>query len=266
VTSAEPRPPQPPPTDDADGTADGPHAAGDRVVADLGPDDPGAVLDRSAVDEGDGELPPEGVIDAAVEALGEAHPELPLPHHAVEPPHVLGPVQRFDDAVDRAFDRLRGTEPADRVLYALTELGDFGLIWVLLGFTRGLRSEEDARAAWRLAAALGLESLLLNGVIKSQFKRERPVAQEPRPHKLRIPMTTSFPSGHSSTAMVASLLLTQRSSRPAKVACFSLAGAIAASRVHVRIHHASDVVGGVAVGTVLGLVARKVWPLHRPSR
>jgi len=219
--------------------------------------------DDRAPDETDEALPPEGLIDATIEAIELAHPSIPLPSHSVEPPHRLSPVERFDDAVDRAFDRLRGTEPADRIMYALTELGDFGLIWVLLGFGRGLRSDADATAAWRLAAALGVESVLLNGLIKSQFKRERPVTQAPRPYKMRIPLTTSFPSGHSSTAMLASLLLTQHSPRSVKPVYFGLAALVAASRVHVRIHHASDVVGGVAVGTVFGLVARKVWPLKK---
>jgi undecaprenyl-diphosphatase len=208
-------------------------------------------------------LPPEGVIDAALEAFEHNHPGLPLPHHQTEPPHVLGPIARFDDRVDGWFDRLRGTEPADRIMYALTELGDFGLIWVLLAFARGLRSEEDARAAWRLAAALGVESVIINGVVKSQFKRERPVVQEPRPHKMRIPLTTSFPSGHSSTAMVAGILLTQKSGRPLKTAIFGLGGLVALSRVHVKIHHASDVVGGLAVGIGLGAAARALWPLYR---
>ena len=208
-------------------------------------------------------LPPEGVIDAALEAFEEHHPSIPLPHHTVEPPHELTPIQRFDDMVDGWFDHLRGTEPADRILYALTELGDFGLIWVLLGWAKAPRSDADTRAALRLSAALGVESVVINGLVKSQFKRERPVVQEPRPHKMRVPLTTSFPSGHSSTAMLAGLLLTQKASTPTKVAVFGLGGLVAASRIHVRIHHASDVVGGVAVGLVLGTVARRVWPLYR---
>lgn len=209
------------------------------------------------------ELPPAGAIDAAIDTFGEQHPDLPLPHHSVEPPHELTPVQRFDDLVDGWFDLLRDTEPADRILYGLTELGDFGLIWLLLAYARGLRSEDDARAAVRLTVALGAESLIINGLVKSQFKRERPVVQDPRPHRLRIPLTTSFPSGHSSSAMLAATLLTQRSSRRGTLAIFGLGGLVAATRVHVRIHHASDVVGGLAVGLVLGAVARRVWPLYR---
>jgi len=75
----------------------------------------------------------------------------PPPHHSVEPPHELTPIQRFDDMVDGWFDHLRGTEPADRILYALTELGDFGLIWVLLGWAKAPRS--DADTAPRFASA-----------------------------------------------------------------------------------------------------------------
>lgn len=214
----------------------------------------------------DAPLPPEGVLDAVLERFEERHPDLPLPHHQYDPPHELGPVDRFDAMVDAWFDRIRGTEPTDRIMYAITELGDFGLVWVLLGWVRGLRSEEDARAALRLTAALAAESVLINGVVKNLFKRERPVYQGERPHRLRMPLSTSFPSGHSSTAMLAGVLLAQRSSAPTRLAIFGFGGIVAASRVHVRIHHASDVVGGLAVGLGLGAIARTVWPLYRRRR
>lgn len=208
-------------------------------------------------------LPPGGIIDAAIESMATEHPDGHFPHHQLEPPHKLGPIDRFDHLVDSLFDKLRGREPTDRILYAITELGDFGLIWVLLAFLRGLRSAEDARAAWRLTAVLAAESVIINGLVKTQFKRERPVAQEPRPHRLRMPLSTSFPSGHSSTAMVAGVLLSQRLSRPAKMALFGLGGLVAVSRIHVKIHHASDVAGGLAIGVGLGAIARGVFPLYR---
>jgi membrane-associated phospholipid phosphatase len=40
-----------------------------------------------------------------------------------------------------------------------------------------------------------------------------------------------------------------------------VAAVVATSRVHVGIHHASDVAAGAALGLVLGRVALKVWPL-----
>ncbi len=100
---------------------------------------------------------------------------------------------------------------ADRVFYAATELGDFGLIWVLIGATQALGGDRQLARAGRLTATLAVESVLVNGVIKSFFKRERPVSQEPRPYKMRMPLTTSFPSGHSSTAVVAAMLLSEGS-------------------------------------------------------
>lgn len=168
-------------------------------------------------------------------------------------------VARLDDAVDEAFDLLRGREPADRIIYALTELADFSLLWHLVAWTRALLDEEQLPAAVRLSACLGAESILVNGVLKSAFRRQRPVHQGPRPHRLRVPLTTSFPSGHASSAALAAVLLADTSRVPAL--WWALAAAVAASRVHVRIHHASDVAGGLAVGLALGAVARRAWPL-----
>jgi undecaprenyl-diphosphatase len=40
-------------------------------------------------------------------------------------------------------------------------------------------------------------------------------------------------------------------------AYFSLAALVAYSRVHVRMHHPADVIGGAALGVALGAVARR---------
>lgn len=178
----------------------------------------------------------------------------------LKPPHDASPVQRFDDAVDELLERVRGREPLDRIVYALTELADFSLLWHLIAWSRALRSDRDLEAAIRLSVCLGIESVLVNGVVKSAFKRQRPVHQGGRPHKLRVPLTTSFPSGHASSAVVAAILLSE-GSRLAP-AYWALAGAVAATRAHVRIHHASDVIGGAVVGLALGTAFRKLWPLR----
>ena len=178
--------------------------------------------------------------------------------HELPPPHERSTIHRLDDAVDGVFERTtRGREPIDRILYGITELGDFGLIWVLLAWAQGLRTDEGAKRAAQFTATLAAESVVVNGVIKQLFKRERPVYQGERPHKMRIPLTTSFPSGHASSAMVSAIQLADGSRFPA--AYYGLALLVAASRVHVKIHHASDVVGGLATGAVLGLGARAFW-------
>jgi undecaprenyl-diphosphatase len=77
-----------------------------------------------------------------------------------------------------------------------------------------------------------------------------------------MPKTTSFPSGHASAAFCAATLLSDGRTGTRKVAWYALAGTVAFSRVHVKIHHASDVIGGVAFGLVVGRVARRLWRLR----
>jgi undecaprenyl-diphosphatase len=166
-------------------------------------------------------------------------------------------VDRFDDAVDRFFEaRLRGRPHVDRLFYVASELGDFSLVWHLLGTGQGLMRPDGFARAVHLSASLGIESLLVNGGIKSLFRRERPVHQGERPHHLRTPRTTSFPSGHASSAFLAATLLSSGSR--GKPVFFAVATIVATSRIHVRIHHASDVAGGAALGLALGALAKRI--------
>ncbi|HEX7132789.1 MAG TPA: phosphatase PAP2 family protein [Iamia sp.] len=195
-------------------------------------------------------------VDTVIEVVDEVRSGPPPPWSK----QLLGHLDGFDDAVDAQFDRhLRGRAPVDRLMYSVTELADFSLLWHLLGATRGLRSETDATDALRASVVLGVESTLVNAGLKSLFRRERPIPDFERPHHLRMPLTTSFPSGHASAAFCAATLLSEGRGRTAKVAWFGLAGLVASSRVHVKIHHASDVLGGVAVGLVVGRVAQRIW-------
>ncbi len=173
--------------------------------------------------------------------------------------HPLGPIgEKIDEAVEHAWEPLRDNPVLNRLFYTASELGDFSLIWHILGLTQGLTRRKGQRDAVRLALALGVESALVNGVIKSMFSRDRPTHEEQRPHNLRQPLTSSFPSGHASAAFMAASLLSERSK--AKPLWFGAALIVALSRVHVRIHHASDVIVGAGIGLTLGKVIRKLVP------
>jgi membrane-associated phospholipid phosphatase len=182
-------------------------------------------------------------------------PKLRTPRQLVEP------VRRFDLAVEEAFVPLRGKPLVDRAFYTASELGDHSLIWHLLATARGVRRGGDLAGTVRIVAILGIESAIVNGPIKSMFRRQRPVHDGPRPHRLRAPLTSSFPSGHSSAGVTFAIVAGEDDAwAPAYAA---LATVIAASRVHVRIHHPSDVVAGAAIGAVLGAGLRWWWPSDR---
>lgn len=177
------------------------------------------------------------------------------------PPGVSARVADFDREVDRFFDdHLRGRPTADRLFYAASALGDHGLIWFMLATLRGLRSGEHLPAAVRTAVGVAVESVVVNGPVKLLFRRSRPVHHGLRPLPLRTPRTSSFPSGHATSAFCAASLLSEND--PFWPLYYAIALAVAWSRVHVKIHHASDVAAGIAIGAVMGHLGRRLSPLH----
>ena len=166
----------------------------------------------------------------------------------------------FDEAVDRRVDRVRGHPTVDRVMYGASEVGDWSLLWHLIGVGQALLPGRDPMTAVRLSVILGTESALVNGAIKGMFRRHRPVWEEdrPRPHQIRQPVTSSFPSGHASAAFTAAGILSEGD--PLWPLYYGLAVVVSSSRVYTKMHHASDVIAGAAIGVGLAAVARRVWP------
>jgi undecaprenyl-diphosphatase len=214
------------------------------------------------------EAPEHPLAEAAVEALGgtPAHVERPpvSPLRFLLPDALARSIVAFDASAERAFDRrLRGRRVADRVFFTASTLGDFSLLWHAIGGGRALLSPASRPAARRLALSLAIESLVVNWGIKSLVRRTRPGGDDARPHRLRRPRTSSFPSGHATSGFLAASLLSEGSR--ATPAWYALATVVAASRVHVRIHHASDVVAGAAMGLVAGRLVRRRWPVEPPG-
>ena len=159
-------------------------------------------------------------------------------------------IAAFDAAVDRKFERIR--KPAvDKIAYRLSSSADHSLLWHTCGVARAL-AQGDAERAARFSLALGVESALTNGAVKSLFQRMRPAeyADIEFHHGLRRPVTSSFPSGHATAAFCAAVLM------GGGPGWYGAASAVAATRVYVRLHHASDVVAGAAFGVALGLALR----------
>jgi undecaprenyl-diphosphatase len=170
----------------------------------------------------------------------------------------LGPVvDRFDAEADELLEQLRGHPLADRLFTAATHVGDFSLIWHVVSLTRGLaRRRPDQVIA--LAAALGLESLIVNQGLKRLFRRQRPTSAGDARYPVRRPSTSSFPSGHASSAAFAATLLIAWDGRRWAPLWITLATIVGVSRAYVRIHHPSDVVGGAVVGLALAAAVRPV--------
>jgi membrane-associated phospholipid phosphatase len=102
---------------------------------------------------------------------------------------------------------------------------------------------------------------LINNLIKFLVGRSRPLRFDQDGTLTFTPFAFdaihySFTSGHATniTAVVVALLLIIRPSRPLVVALIAAAALIWLSRVVVRAHFPSDVIGGIAVGAGFTLV------------
>lgn len=155
---------------------------------------------------------------------------------------------------------MRGNPLADRVFYVASEAADYSLAWQVINLAMGLFWPGRRRHALRVAVLLALESVLVNGVLKRFTMRNRPELLDERAYQVRRPKTSSFPSGHASSAALAAVLFSDAAPR-LRPLWGGLAAIVAASRVHNRMHHASDVVAGAALGTMVGLAAKRLWPM-----
>jgi undecaprenyl-diphosphatase len=173
--------------------------------------------------------------------------------------HGGGPVQPVDNRLAKALfaDREVPVVDAAKVLAQLGSVA--GLAIVTLCLSAWLRSRgRRASAAVPLVAFLGAEALVWVG--KVAIARPRPALSLQAGHET----DWSFPSGHSTAAaaVVVSLAMLWFQRRRAHRwlvlgAALVAAGVMAASRLELDVHWLSDVVTGVLIGVVWGVITSR---------
>jgi undecaprenyl-diphosphatase len=170
-------------------------------------------------------------------------------------------VSTIDEAVDAAFEPLRGRPEMDRAAALVSNLADYGFVWVLLAGLKARRRGPDRRRAVVALAAAGFSSLLVSRVVKAAVERQRP--EDHLEVGVRTPTSSSFPSGHTLAAFCTAFVLGD--SQAGTAANVGFASAVAVSRIHLRAHHPTDVIGGAAIGSVLGLGLRPIVDVVAPG-
>ena len=110
------------------------------------------------------------------------------------------------------------------------------------------------RAAVRGTLAIGVTSALVNLQVKSLWIRPRPDragAEVPEQREVRMPASTSFPSGHAASGFAFASAI-GRDQPWLGLALRFLAAAVAYSRVHTGVHYPGDVVAGALIGASTG--------------
>jgi membrane-associated phospholipid phosphatase len=139
---------------------------------------------------------------------------------------------------------------AETIAKWLGRIGEYGVIWFVIGLVLAF-ADPDNGEDWLVAGILGPVAIVLNFAVKLVVRRPRPVL-EGLPPLGGAPSSLSFPSAHASSAFACATAMTRIA--PEAAVLFVLAAGIAACRPYLGMHYPSDVLGGVILGTALGLV------------
>lgn len=143
------------------------------------------------------------------------------------------------------------TPQLDRAMRDLSRAADHGKLWFGAAGALALFGGRRGRgAARRGLISLGIASATANLVGKPLTSRRRPEREELEElaaRRVRMPSTSSFPSGHTASAF--GFATGAGAAWPAASAPLrALATLVGYSRVHTGVHYPADVVAGAFLG------------------
>lgn len=171
-------------------------------------------------------------------------------------------------AIDRAVYAAIADTPTpslDEPIRRLSDSANYSRLWIAIAAVLAIAGgRRGRRAAASGLAAIGVTSALVNQGVKRAYPRRRPdrdgdeVVEERR---VRMPDSTSFPSGHSASAFAfasAAGRFVPELGAPLRF----LAAGVAYSRVHTGVHYPGDALIGSLIGASIGSVvaaATSLW-------
>jgi membrane-associated phospholipid phosphatase len=197
--------------------------------------------------------PAAGAVATAAQRLatGLARRDGPVGRRAAQGLRELG-------AVDRAIYSAVAATPTpslDEPLRQLSNAANNAVLWLVTAAGLGVAGGRPGRcAAVRGTLAIAATSALVNLAVKSAWSRQRPDrvrAGVPVRRNEKMPISTSFPSGHAGTGFAFAAAVGHEQPWLGVPLRF-LAAAVAYSRVHTGVHYPGDAVAGAPIGEVTG--------------
>jgi membrane-associated phospholipid phosphatase len=179
-------------------------------------------------------------------------------------------VARELDTVDRAVYQTIGavrTPLLDASMARLSNAANYSRMWMgCAAVMAAIGGRQARRAAFLGVASIGLSSVISNIVVKPLLARARPqrdAAVVPSDRWVRMPMSSSLPSGHSASAFAFATAVGYELpalSIPLRV----VAAAVAYSRVHTGVHYPGDTVAGSVIGASAAQIVTRIVGERRP--
>jgi len=139
----------------------------------------------------------------------------------------------------------------DKIMIIATSWGNMGFIWLAMAGI--MTSNKKTRSIGLITlATLILGAIVSEGILKHLIQRPRPYTDFPSIQMLVDKVTSySFPSGHATSSFAAAYVLSRYLKKYAPV-FWTMACAIAFSRIYLFMHYPTDIVAGIILGLLCG--------------
>ena len=146
----------------------------------------------------------------------------------------------------------------DKIMTSITKLGDAGIFWIILTLLF-LIIPKMRKTGIIMAAALIMDLLICNVAVKNLVARTRPCDVNKSIQLLiKRPWDYSFPSGHTAASFASVTALYLAGEKKLWKPVLVLGCVIAFSRMYLYVHYPTDILGGVIIGILSGVLGYKI--------
>lgn len=145
----------------------------------------------------------------------------------------------------------------DVVMRFITNLGNKGIIWIIIAVILLLSGKKMRYAAFTLLLSLVISLVLCSVIIKPLVARIRPYDLLDLQITVKALHDYSFPSGHTSAACAAAVSVFIYNKKVG-TALTVLAALMALSRLYLMVHFPTDVIAGAFIGVFSALISNLI--------
>lgn len=153
----------------------------------------------------------------------------------------------------------------DFVMPKFTLLGDKGIIWIAISLVL-IATKKYRKCGLLCLAGMVIGLVVGNVFLKNLAARPRPCWIEDVNMIVSIPGDFSFPSGHTLSSVISTVILMLTNKKFGWFA-IPLTVIVAFSRLYLYVHFPTDVVFGAILGVAIGFftwfLSKKIKPLNR---